>query len=282
MVQLLSDTIPNYPPAIVEKYNIHLIPTYVTIGTEVVRDYIDLSSEEFYRRLPLLDNIPFTSQPSVNDFIETYSRIRARHPDEPIISIHPSLKLTGTVQSARKAVEKMDATDSIHVFDTYSVGVAQGMMTLEAARMCDAGESVEAIMQRMQAMRSSHEFFMALDTLEYLAKRGRIGRAARVLGTLLDMKPIIGLVEGEITSHSRHRSFDRAINALAELLVNSVGSKQNVRLGIAHSAVPDKAKALADRVSAVVDAYDILIAETGPSLGAHVGPGTLAIAWWAP
>lgn len=281
MIKVVSDTVPNYPPQAALRSGLELIPVYVTFGGETLRDTVELSSDEFYMRLKRASELPTTSQPSVRDFEMLYQRIATAAPDATILSIHLSAAVSGTIESARAAAARLPDVD-IRIFDTRQVGLGHGLIALEAARMASAGSSLEAIVESITAMRGAMRLYMVLDTLEYLEKGGRIGRAARLLGTLLDMKPILTLRDGVVEAHDRQRSRSRAIEVLVDLLVQDAGGKPGVHLGVMHAACPSEGQALAMDLRRRLDVEVEVFAEIGPALGVYVGPGTVGAAWYYP
>ncbi|MCC6905407.1 MAG: DegV family protein [Anaerolineae bacterium] len=280
-ITIVSDTIPNFPLVVVAAHRLRLVPVYVTFGSETVRDYYDLSSTAFYERLTTSPDFPTTSQPPVSECVELYQNILSETPDTTILSIHISSRLSGTVESARQAASQFPNAD-IRIIDTFTVGIGQALMVLEAAAMAEAGEHVETIVTRMLDMRRQTSLYFALDTLDYLARGGRIGRAARLFGTLLDMKPILTLKEGAVEAFDRQRTRDRAIDTLRRLARDECWGKKGVRLAVAHAAVPIQAQRLADELDEEIKPETLFVSEISAALGTHTGPGALGVGWYIP
>ena len=281
MIRVVTDTMSDLPQTVVDRYNISLIPAYVTFSGGTIRDRFDMSPTEFYKRLVSAADLPVTNQPSVRDFESLYRRLLTDTPDATILSIHISLALSGTIESGRQAAALMENSD-IRIFDTQSISLGQGLMVREAALMAQEGAEIEAILKRMEDMRRKSRSYWTLDTLEYLAKGGRIGRAARLMGNLLDMKPILTLESGAIEAHSRTRTRARAIDELRDLVLQAGKDSQGLHVGVMHSQSEEEALQLSEELRTELEPDVLLYSETGPAIGTHVGPGMLGVCWYAP
>lgn len=281
MIKVATDSVANLPADVVQAFGIAVIPTYVSFGAETLRDGVDIGPAEFYRRLVASPQLPVTTQPSVDDFEQFYRRLLAQHPGATIISIHLSHLFSGILASAQQAAARLSGAD-IRVFDSYSVSLGQGLMVREAAAMAEAGADADAILRRLEAMRAGMQFYAVMDTLDYMAKGGRIGRAARLLGTLLDMKPIITIKNGAVDAYSRERSRARALEALRNLPLEAARGKSGLHLAVMHAACEEEARALAEDLRTALKPKVFLLGEMGPALGVYTGPGAIAVAWWAP
>ncbi len=279
MITVLTDTVANIDFSEARKNGIEILPVYVTFGAETYRDEFDLTSTEFFERLIRSDALPTTTQPSVHDFEQTYTRIAERDPDGTILSIHMTGALSGTVESARGAAARLPDLD-IRIFDTRGITLAQGLMVMEAARMAVGGASIDTILAKLDHMRENMQLFMAMDTLDYLAKGGRIGRAARLLGTLLDMKPILRIVEGAVDPYDRQRSRAAALKTLQDLVLDDARGAENLHLGVVHSMAENEARMFAAELRAKLHIKYEMFAQIGPALGTYSGPGAIGIAWY--
>lgn len=278
MIHIITDTTANLPQEVLDQYAIPLVPQYVHFGAETLHDSFDISPAEFYARQAAANELPKTSAPSPADFAPHFSRIQDEDPDGTVLCIHPSSEVSGTVRSARLAAAEFPNLD-IRIFDTRSVSLGLGLMVWEAARMVRDGADVEVVLERLQYMRDHTQTYFVVDTLEYLAKGGRIGRAQHLLGTLLDIKPILTLVDGVVESHSRARTRTRAIATIRDLILQQAQGKPRLRLGVAHAMCEEEGRALCADLVAALHPETVLFAEIGPSIGVHAGPGTLAACW---
>ncbi len=278
MIRIVTDTVAGLPQDILDRYRIPCVPQYVIFGEESLREYVDLSPAEFYARQASVAELPHTSAPSPGDFEVLFSRLLAEDPDAPILCIHPSAEFSGTVRSAIPAAQMFPAAN-ITIFDTRTASLGQGLMVLEAARLAEAGAGLEAILARLEQMRALTRAFFIVDTLDYLARGGRIGKAAHLLGAMLDLKPLLHIEDGMVASHSKHRTHHRALEALVGIVLEQAQGRAGLQLGIAHAVDEPEARALADRLCAELSPEVFLMAELGPAIGVHVGPGTLAVCW---
>ncbi len=285
MIRVITDTTAGLPQEIIDEFNIPMVAQYVHFGEETVRDSFDMSPAEFYARQAAAAELPKTSAPSVGDFITLFTAILREDPTATLLCIHPSAEVSGTVRSAHPAALQIAAEfpeADIRIFDSRSISIGLGLMVWEACRMAREGASADAIMERMALMRDNTAVYFVVDTLEYLAKGGRIGRAAHLLGTLLDIKPILTLVDGTVESFAKARTRGRSIAAMQALVIDGVreqGGSGSLRLGVAHAICEDEARSLADALCAALNPEIFLLAELGPSIGVHAGPRTLAVCW---
>lgn len=277
-VRIVTDTTAGLPNEILERYDIPNVPQYVHFGDEALRDVYDVDAATFYARQVAAPELPKTSAPSVGEFLQVYGEILDADPDATILSIHPSTDISGTVRSARPAAAEFPEAD-IRIFDTRSVSIGLGLMVWEAAEMAERGASPDAIMARMEAMRDGMQIYFVVDTLDYLAKGGRIGRATHLVGSLLDIKPVLALCDGVVESYSRARTRRRSLTMLQEMVTRGAGGKPGLRLGLAHAVCADEVAAMAEAFRTELNPDVFLYAELGPSIGVHAGPGAVAIGW---
>jgi DegV family protein with EDD domain len=280
-IKIVTDTTVWLPKEFFEEHSIVNVPQYVVFGEESLRDYIDISPTEFYRRQAASIELPKTSAPTVGDFQSVYRHLLAQYPGVTILSIHPTSAMSGTVRSALPAAAEFKDAD-IRIFDTRSISVGLGMMVHEAARMAENGATADAIMKRLEVMRDKTQLFFLVDTLDYLAKGGRIGRAAHLIGTLLDIKPLLALQDGVVGDYAKYRTHKRALAALIEMVIQECQGKKGLQLGIVHGVREDEAQEMADQLLAVLKPEVYLFGEAGPAIGVHAGPGVLGISWFVP
>lgn len=279
MIHIVTDTTAGLPQSIIDEYRVPVVPQYVHFGEETFRDLYEISPAEFYAKQAAASELPKTSAPSPADFFPIFDRILDEDPDATLLCIHPSPELSGTIRSAVPAVAEYPGKD-IRIFDSRSVSVGLGLMVIEALAMNRAGASVDDITAALEAMRDSMHIFFIVDTLEYLARGGRIGKASQLMGTLLDIKPILALSDGAIEPHSKARTRKRALSQMRQEVVEGIGpDPSGLRLGIAHAQCADEARAMLDDLCGALNADDCLFAELGPAIGTHAGPGTLAVGW---
>src|SRR5690606_38545588 len=222
-VRIVTDSTADLPAEVREEYGIEMVPLYVHFGDEVFRDQVDMSPDQFFRRLTAeKERLPQTSQPSPSDFAEVYRRLAEG--GDTIVSIHISEAMSGTLQSARAAREMLQGAD-IRLIDSRLVTACLGHVVLDCAQAARDGASADEVVERAESLCSRTNLFGAIDTLEYLERGGRIGRAQALLGSLLNMKPIVTLSDGVVAPAGRVRGRSRVIPELVRLFGEAVGDR---------------------------------------------------------
>ena len=272
-IKIVTDSTADLPPALAKELGITIVPLYVRFGNETYRDRVDITEDEFYQRL-LNDPIhPNTSQPTPQDFANVYRELSKQA--DGIVSIHISGKLSGTCNSALQAKELVAAECPVEVVDSEMVSMGLGLLATEAATIANSGKGLQQVVEEVKQSISSTHVWALFDTLKYLALGGRIGKAKALLGTILNIKPILVVKDGEMAPASQARTRAKGIGMLYDY-VNTVTDIQD--LSVVYSTTPDEAQVLADRIGAKFDRSQIKLARLGPALGVHAGPGALAVA----
>ncbi len=251
-----------------------VIPLYVRFGETSYREGVDLSTEDFYKKLVSSSQLPTTSQPSAGDFKEIYQPLLEQ--GYSIISIHISAELSGTVASAIAAREMLEGR--IEVVDSRFSGMGLGFMALEAARAIRAGKSMDEVLAWIKAVRDGISIIFLVDTLHYLHKGGRIGGAQALLGSLLKIKPILYLHEGRIEPLEKVRTSRRGVERLIEMMeeMRNEHPQAKLRMAVHHSAALEKGEELAKVLKDRFQPEEIHLCELGGVIGTHTGPGLLA------
>jgi DegV family protein with EDD domain len=272
-VLVVTDSTADLPPELARELEIRVVPLQILFGEESFRDGIDLSADEFFRRLGSASELPRTSQPSVGDFRLAYEEL-AQH-TERIISIHLSSHFSGTVESARLAARELIGKCSIEVLDSGTVSMAMGLGVLAAARAARAGGDLDACAEAARSVLRRQRLAVALDTLEYLRRGGRIGRAQAFLGGLLRLKPIVTIRDGETFPLTRVRTRKRALEEVLRICLDGGGVQEAV---VMQATTPDDGRYLADEVAKRCPGIKVHVGRLGPVIGVHGGPGTVALA----
>lgn len=272
-VKVVTDTTADLPSAIVAELDIKVVPLYVRFGKQVYRDGVDINHEDFYTRLPVDPVHPNTSQPSPQDFLDVYKKLDKN--TDGIISIHISKKLSGTYDSAIQAKQMMAGRVPIEVIDTLSVSMGLGLLVMLAGQMAQNGASLEDIKNAVENAIPRMHLMGIFDTLKYLAAGGRIGRGKALLGSMLNVKPLLAIKDGEFAPVGQVRSREKSIERLVEWVK---GFKNVEALSVVHTTTPDEADVLAGRLSGIFPREKIVISRLGAALGTHAGPGTLWVA----
>jgi fatty acid kinase fatty acid binding subunit len=273
VVRIVTDSTADLTPEQQGAAGITVVPLNVHFGDEVFRDHVDLSTDEFFRRLKASSQLPRTSQPSVGAFEEAY-RTLLDGGDE-IVSVHLSSKVSGTYNSALMAAQSV-GDGKIDVVDSLSTSMALGFMALEAANLARSGRDRQTVSERLRELVAKARVICVVDTLTYLERGGRIGKAAALLGSLLNVKPILQLKDGEVVPLGRARGRPQALNRLVELLERD---GKVSRLAIMHGAAQADAEQLRERVASTYPGVDIQLTEIGAVLGTHTGPGVIGFTY---
>jgi DegV family protein with EDD domain len=271
-VKIVTDSTADLPPQLAKELGISVVPVYVRFGEEVYLDRVDISEDEFYQRLQKTEVHPSTVQPGPQDFLEVYRKLLKEA--DGIVSIHISAKLSGTYNSAMMAKDMLDTKCPVEVVDSRMVTMGLGLPVIVAANMANAGESADKIVKEVKKATPKIRLLCLLDTLEYLQKGGRIGKAKALLGSILNVKPMITIKDGEVVPAGQVRVRAKGIDKLFEL---GQSAKKIQDLAVVHSTTLDEAQSLAERLGSVFDRKQIKIARVGPALGVHTGPGALIV-----
>ena len=272
-VKIVTDSTSDLPPQLADELGITVVPVYLRFGEMVYLDGVDISHDEFYQKLVESSVHPSTSQPTPADFADVYGKL-AEETDK-IVSIHVTSKLSGTYNSALQGKELVGGGCHIEVVDSLSTSMGLGLISMAAARLAEAGESLEAVMEEIRQAIPSIRLLGVFDTLKYLLRGGRIGKAKALLGSVLNVKPLLTMREGELLPAGQVRTRNKGIDRLFDLVKNALNIQE---LAIVHSTTLDEADSLKERVASIFDRKRIHIARLGPALGVHGGPGTLLLA----
>jgi len=274
---IVVDSTADFPEAPQRFPNWRVVPLYVRFGDESFRDYVELSPADFYARLRSASATPSTSQPTPGDFLAAYEELGNY---ERILSLHIAGKLSGTIESARAAARELGG-ERVRTIDSESASAAIAMLGLAIQRRLEAGTTDEQVDALVERYRREAGLLFTVDTLEYLARGGRIGRARAWAGELLNIKPILSIDDGEVLPVKRVRGNRKAFLEFATAFEAGTVDRPSLRVGIAHAEAPDRAEALRKMVRATRPAAEVEVVTTlGPVVGAHAGPGTVGFFWY--
>ena len=275
-VKLVTDSTCDLPREVAERWDITVLPCYVHFGDDVYKDGVDLVHDEFFRMLVSSPRLPTTAQPSVNDFLQVYRALTGEGHD--VVSVHLSAKLSGTLNSATQAKEALESEQPdgprIEIIDSRLTSTGLGLIALEAAQTASSGETWEQVVGQVQGSLAHTNCYFLLDTLGYLQKGGRIGKASAFLGSLLSIKPLLMIKDGEAHPVERLRTRRRGVERLVESARELAPARH---LAIVHSTTPGEAEALREPLSDLVPEGEVLMARFGPSIGTYLGPGALGV-----
>lgn len=272
-VKIVTDSTADISPEIAQALGIRIVPVYLRFGSEVFRDGVDITKEEFYRRLETSSVHPTTSQPTPQDFATAYSDCAEEA--DGIISIHVSAKLSGTCNAALQGIKMLKGKCQVEVVDSQFTSVALALVVMAAAGLARAGESLPCILDETRKIIGQVRVLGVFDTMKYLARSGRVSKATTSVAAILNIKPLLTFRDGEIVRASLVRTYSRGIARLYEF----ASSRPSIQaLAIAYSTVPSHANQLKQQLLTVFPGMDIQIAQLGAALGVHGGPGVLMVA----
>ena len=273
---IVLDSTADFPQARERFANWRMVPLYVRFGDESRRDYVEIGPEEFYARLRTVTELPTTSQPTPGDFLAAYEELAEY---ECIYSLQISATLSGTFESARTAASQLG--DKVRVVDTGTASAAIAMLGFAIQRRLERGTSDDEIDALVERYKSDAELIFTVDTLEFLQKGGRIGKAAAFAGNLLHIKPILTIQGGEVLPVKRVRGNQKAVQEFARAFTEGSRDTPNLHVGIAHADAPDRQQTLRALVADLRPQAQIDVATTlGAVVGTHAGPGTVGFFWF--
>jgi DegV family protein with EDD domain len=273
---IVLDSTADLPDAPDRFPNWRVVPLYVRFGDESMRDGVDISAAEFYERLRSASVFPSTSQPTPGDFLACYEALGGY---ERIFSLHLSARVSGTFASAETAAGELDGR--VRAIDTETASASIAMLALAIQRRLERGTSDEEVKALVDRYRRERGLLFTVDTLEFLQRGGRIGKAAAFAGTLLQVKPILSIRDGEVEPVKRVRGDRKAFAELAAALETETKDESAYRVGVAHAAAPERAAELEALVRQQRPRAELeLVVTLGAVIGSHAGPGTLALFWF--
>jgi len=271
-VKIVTDSLSDITSDIAEGLGVTVVPVYVRFGEEVYRDRVEMTTDEFYQRLAYGNIWPTTTQPTPNDFAIVYNRL-AEETDN-ILVVTLSSKLSGTYESALNAKSLMQKQCRIEVIDSLTVVMGLGLIVISAAKAAQAGANLDELADLVRRAITRSHAIMFFDTLKYLAKGGRIGKAQGLLGSLLAVKPILTMRDGEVAPLTRARSRAAGMDYLYNFVA---GFPRIEELAVEHATTPDEADRLIERLGSLFPKEQIYKSTVSPVIGTYVGPHVLSV-----
>lgn len=278
-IRVVTDSCSGYPPDLATADGVAVIPLTVRFGDENFRDGVEMTSEAFYQRLTTAPQLPSTSQPSVGEFITFFQQVVNEHKPDGILVVTLSQKLSGTYLSACQAADLFRETP-VKVIDSGTASLPQHFAARAAARAAATGATLEEAAQVAREVASGSVLYATLDTLEYLHRGGRIGRAAAWAGALLQLKPVVTIKEGEIAPVTRVRTKPKAIEFILARLEEEIKPGRPLHMGVVHAATPGEATALEKEVRQRFAPVDTVVSGLTPVMGTYGGPGVMGVAYY--
>ncbi|HWV34961.1 MAG TPA: DegV family protein [Thermomicrobiales bacterium] len=271
-VAVITDSTCDLSPEITAARNITVVPLNIHIGDETFRDQVDITTDEFMRRMDNIDALPTTSQPSVGTFEEAFLRLAANHREAVCITI--SSRLSGTYQSAQIAASNVSDKINVSVVDSLNASYGLGFQVLRAAELAAEGKDAATIASILLAELHRYHVIVFVETLEHLRRGGRIGKAAQMVGSLLQLRPLLRMDEGQVVPFERTRTRGKAINAIVDF-ATSIGNAEEI--AVLYNTTPDDARDLAHRLAVLTPERDIQVIQLGPVIDTHIGPDVLGV-----
>lgn len=274
MLKIVTDSTCNLSTELIRKHDLRIAPITIQFGTQSYQEGIDIDRALFYRTIEEQQIIPSTSQPTPASFSRFFEELAAQGHQILVITI--TGEHSGTYSSAMLAKSMVTGAD-VEVFDSRSISLGTGWMVLEAARMAEAGTARADVIRRLAFIRDRGQLFMTPATLKYLQMSGRVGKLQGAIASLLNVKPIIALKDGQLDARENVRTRGRALERLLELMSEALGTQTQVNMAVIHAEVPLEAQALADRVRLQFNVREMLIEDLVSSLAVHGGPGVVGV-----
>lgn len=272
---IVTDSTAYIPQDVRERLHINMIPLSVIFGTEAYQEEIEISASSFYDEVKRKD-LPTTSQPPVGEFVELYEKLANEY--DAVVSIHLSSGISGTFQGAVSAGDMVEGV-KVYPFDSEISSMVQGFYVLEAAEMAAAGKGPEEIMQRLEEMRKTLKAYFMVDDLSHLQRGGRLSSAQAIIGSLLQVKPILHFENKLIVPAEKIRTRKKALKRMAELLGEAVKGGEPFRAVVIHANREDEAKEWKSELEAQFPNVEFVISYFGPVLGTHLGEGSMGLGW---
>ena len=280
-VAIVTDSTASIPESMLKELDIHVVAYYIHRGKEVLRDLVTIQRDDFLRWLPTATSLPTTASPGPGDYLDMYKSLIAKG-IQSILSIHMTSKGSGAYQAATVAQSMLKEENPevrIEVVDTQNVSLCQGWMAIEAARAALAGLSLDDVFASVKKILPVTQMIQTADTLKYLYMGGRIGMAKRLVGTLLNIKPLIGMKDGVIVALGQARSRIQAYTAMADMVGEAVGSGK-AKVAYVHAGALEEVEKIKRLVEGKVEVVESFFAELSPALAVHTGPGTAGLCFY--
>ncbi len=276
-MKLITDSTADLPPELLERHHIKIVPLRIQLGEETYRDTFDIEPDEFYRLLRSTELFPTTTQPSPQDFVEAYQSLGEE--EDRLISVHISSKLSGTYQSATIASQQFPDME-IHVIDSQQASLGLGLIVLAAARAIEAGEGVDEVLSLIGRVSSKIKTYFSVDSLEYLRRGGRIGRAQAFLGTMMKIKPLLVLRDGEIYPVEKIRGQQRLVRRMAQLVEEDAVGVRALKVALIRTDNEEVLSMLSQQLERIENVELEYAGKLGGIITSHVGPGAIAVSYY--
>ncbi len=274
MLRIVIDTAGDIPAEWVDEYDVQMIPINIHFGEETYLQGVDLDNEGFYNLVDESGTIPKTSQPTPQQFVEFYRQIA--DPGDTILSIHVTGKLSGTFASAELAARELEGEYQVIPFDSAAGSAAQGYMVKEARLLERSGASLQAILDRLEYIRSKIQVILTLDTLDYARMSGRVGTMQAALASLLNVKPIVLLEDGILDMFDKVRTRSKSLDQVLDMVKERLGDRP-ANVAVVQARDPQAGQTLLEKVRQSINCDSLIMTELSIGIAANLGPGTVGI-----
>lgn len=276
-VAIMTDSTAYLSEELKNQHNIHVVPLSVVFGNTAYREAIDITTEEFYQKVKESESFPKTSQPSIGDITQRYEELANDY--DAVISVHLSSGISGTYYAVVSAGEMVEAID-VYPFDSELSAIPQGFYVLGAAEMAESGKKPGEIINRLNKMKESMRAYFMVDDLSNLQRGGRLNHAQAIIGSLLQVKPILHFVDTKIVPFEKIRTRKKAINRIVGMLEDDAKEGKNMKVAVIHANNEDSAIELKKRIDSMYPNIDSIISYFGPVIGTHLGEGAIGVCWY--
>jgi DegV family protein with EDD domain len=273
---VVTDSTAYIPKELREKWNIHMIPLSVIFSTETYREEIDISAEAFYEEVKQRE-LPTTSMPPIGEFVQLFEKLSEEY--DAVVSIHLSSGISGTYQGAVSAGEMVEGI-KVFTFDSEVSAMPQGFYALEAAEMAEQGRSGEEIIARLEEMKTSSRAYFMVDDLSHLQRGGRLSSAQALIGSLLQVKPLLHFEEKKIVAFEKVRTRKKALNRVVELLTEDASSGGEYKAVVIHANREEDALEWKNELEEKFPNVEFMLSHFGPVIGTHLGEGSMGMGWY--
>ncbi|MBT2216093.1 DegV family EDD domain-containing protein [Virgibacillus dakarensis] len=277
-IAVMTDSTAYIPAETRKELGIHMVPLSVVFGDTSYQEEIDITTEAFYQKVREAEELPKTSQPSIGYITEKLTRLAADY--DAVISIHLSSGISGTCQAVASAGEMVEGI-SVYTYDSELSCMAQGFYVFEAVKMAKENKTPEEIMARLDEMKQSMRAYFMVDDLKNLQRGGRLNSAQAIVGSLLQVKPILHFVDKVIVPFEKIRTRKKALNRIVGMLEDDISKGKALKVVIIHANCEEAARELQQEITEDHPGLDIMISYFGPVIGTHLGEGAIGIAWYA-
>ncbi|WP_010532112.1 DegV family protein [Lentibacillus jeotgali] len=276
-IAVMTDSTSYIPDKLIEAYNIHVVPLSVVFGDDTYREGLDITTNEFYQKVREVEELPKTSQPSIGMITDKLEELAGDY--NAVISVHLSSGISGTYQAVVSAAEMVDGID-VYPYDSELSCMGQGFYVLEAAEMSKAGKSLDSILKRLDDIKQDVRAYFMADDLSHLQRGGRLNGAQAIVGSLLQIKPLLHFVDTKIVPFEKIRTRKKALNRIMGMLEDDAAKGKELKVAFIHANNASAAEKLKARFDADYPNMDTMISYFGPVIGTHLGEGAVGVCWY--